>query len=79
MCLCPLLFGLRKQYQIKEAKCSPNTLAPKVGALRGEKDLPRYACRPPIWALQTALVAPKQGAYQRVLEQSNRGAYESLI
>ena len=44
LCLCPLLFGLLKQYQIEGAKCSPNTLVPKVGALRGLNPNPK-TCR----------------------------------
>jgi len=54
--------GLRG-WQLWSSKCTPYTLLRKVGALRGEKDLPRYACRLPNWRRQTALASSSSGFF----------------
>jgi len=51
--------GLR-EWQLWSSKCTPYTLLRKVGALRGEKDLPRCACHLLELSRQTALATSIQ-------------------
>ncbi|MNQ52898.1 hypothetical protein D3C85_669270 [compost metagenome] len=69
---CELHRGFRG-WRLWSSKCTPYTLLRKEGALRGKKDLPRYACLLPIWRRQTALASPCSGGFREKRNCNKRG------